>query len=273
MSEATRVTADSRMLIDHMYANCPENVTSIDVPKVGLSDHFPIFFTCKLHVQQSKGKHHSISYRSFKNFDEAKFFSDLKAVPWYIIHLFDDNNDILDAWSDLFLQIVYANIPIKQHRVKYKNQPQWITPDILDAMKCKDRHKSLGNENEFKYWRNMIRKAKQEKYQTYIKTNKGKPGSIYKLFQEVGAGKGCRIRCEIGSVNIEVHILKIHLKLQICSMTFLLMQHLNSKNLLIHQIMINLNNFVMARSQMIQHLKFHLLIRKKFDILVKCGYK
>ena len=33
VSEATRVTADSRMLIDHIYANCPENVTSIDVPK------------------------------------------------------------------------------------------------------------------------------------------------------------------------------------------------------------------------------------------------
>ena len=207
VSEATRVTADSRTLIDHIYANCPENVTSIDVPKIGLSDHFPIFFTRKLHVQPSKGKHHSISYRSFKNFDEAKFFSDLKAVPWHIIHLFDDTNDILDAWSDLFLQVVDANVPIKQHRVKYKNQPQWITPDILDAMKCRDRHKSLGNENEFKYWRNkvanMIRKAKQEKYQTYIETNKGKPGSIYKLFQEVGAGKDCRNQSEIGSVNTE----------------------------------------------------------------------
>ena len=76
------------------------------------------------HVQQSKGKHYSISYRSFKNFDEAKFFSDLKAVPWHIIHLFDDTNDILDAWSDLFLQVVDANAPIKQHRVEYKNQPQ-----------------------------------------------------------------------------------------------------------------------------------------------------
>ena len=86
------------------------------------------------------------------------------------------------------------NIPLKQHRVRHKNQPQWITPDILDAIKCRDRHKSLGNNNEFKYWRNkvtsLIRKAKQEKYQAYIETNKGKPGSIYKLFQEVGTGKG-----------------------------------------------------------------------------------
>ena len=71
VSEATRVTSVSKTLIDHIYSNCPENVTSIDVPKIGLSDHFPIFFTRKMHVQPPKRKHYTISYRSFKNFDEA----------------------------------------------------------------------------------------------------------------------------------------------------------------------------------------------------------
>ena len=207
VTEATRITSNSRTLLDHIYSNCPENITSIDVPKIGLSDHFPIFFTRKMNVQPSKGTHYTISYRSFKDFDEAKFFNDLKDIPWDIIHLFDDTNDILQAWSDLFLQVVDANVPIKHHRVKHKNQPQWITPDILDAMKCRDRHKSLGNENEYKFWRNkvtnMIRKAKQEQYQTYIETNKGKPGSIYKLFQEVGAGKGFRKQLGIVSLNTD----------------------------------------------------------------------
>ena len=67
VSEATRVTSVSKTLIDLIYSNCPENVTSIDVPKIGLSDHFPIFFTRKMHVQPPKGKHNTISYRSFKN--------------------------------------------------------------------------------------------------------------------------------------------------------------------------------------------------------------
>ena len=70
-----------------------------------------------------------------RTFDEAKFFDDLKDVPWDIIYIFDDTNDILTAWSDLFLEVVDANVLIKQQRVKCKNQPRWITPELLDAMK------------------------------------------------------------------------------------------------------------------------------------------
>ena len=194
VSEATRVTSNSKTLIDHIYSNCPENVNSLNVPKIGLSDHFPIFFTRKMHVQPPKSNHFTIFYRSFKNFDEAKFTEDLQSVPWDTIKLFDDTDDIMEAWLDLFLQVVDKHVPIKQHRVKHKNQPQWMTTEILDAIKCRDRHKSLGNDKEYKFWRNkvikLINNSKKLQYQTFIDNNKDSPGSIYKIFQEVGAGKG-----------------------------------------------------------------------------------
>ena len=37
-------------------------------------------------------------------------------------------------------------------------------------------------------------------YQTYIENNKDNPGSIYKVFQEVGAGKGCKKPPNITSI-------------------------------------------------------------------------
>ena len=111
-----------------------------------------------MHNHIPKGNHYTISYRSFKDFDEAKFINDLQSVPWDFIKLFDDVNDILETWADLFLEAVDKNVPIKQHRVKHKNQPQWITPDILDAIKSRDRHKSLGNDSEYKYWQNKVSK-------------------------------------------------------------------------------------------------------------------
>ena len=206
VSEPTRVTSDSSTLIDHIYANCPENVNSLNIPKIGLSDHFPIFFTRKMHVQPPKTEHYTISYRSFKHFNEDKFTEDLQSVPWDTIKIFDDTDDIMEAWLDLFLQVVDKHIPIKQHRVKQKNQPQWLSPEILDAMKCRDRHKSIGNEDEYKLWRNktikMIQKAKRIQYQTFLDNNKNNPSSIYKIFQEVGAGKGLRKQSTIGSVKV-----------------------------------------------------------------------
>ena len=99
------------------------------------------------------------------------------------------------------------HIPIKQHRVKQKNQPQWLSPEILDAMKCRDRHKSIGNEDEYKLQKNqtiqMIQKAKRKKKnQTFLDNNKNNPSSIYKIFQEVGAGKSLRKQSTTGSVKV-----------------------------------------------------------------------
>ena len=78
-------------------------------------------------------------------------------------------------------------------------------------MKTRDRHKSLGNENDYKYWRNkvnkLIKEGKKNQYQNFIENNKNKPSSIYKLFQEVSAGKGCRKQSKISSVkNNGIHI-------------------------------------------------------------------
>ena len=159
-----------------------------------------------MHVQPPKSNHFTISYRSFKNFDEAKFTEDLQSVPWDTIKLFDDTDDIMEACLDLFLQVEDKHVPIQQHRVKHKNQPQWMTTEILDAIKCRDRHKSLGNDKEYKFWRNKVMKlinnSKKLQYQTFNDNNKDSPGSIYKIFQEVGAGKGLLRQPVVTSLKI-----------------------------------------------------------------------
>ena len=164
-----------------------------------------------MHVQPPKSNHYTISYRSLKKFDKAKFIEDLQSVPWNTIKLFDRTDDIVEAWLDLFLQIVDSHVPVKQHKVKHKTQPQWMSPEILDAMKCRDRHKSVGNDTEYKIWRNkvikLINNSKKAQYQTFIDNNKGNPGSIYKIFQEVGAGKGLHRQSTVKSVKVgDTHI-------------------------------------------------------------------
>lgn len=192
VTQATRVTPRSSTLIDHIYCNIQENCSNVSVPNLGISDHFPIFFTRKINSCKPKSKHYSISYRSFKNFNEENFKNDLRLIPWDIVKMFDDPNDALDTWSRLFLDVVNKHIPIKQHRVKHKTQPQWLTPEIIEAIKNRDRFKAIGNDAEFKVWRNkvtcLIRKSKKSRYEAFLE-DESNPNNIWKLFKEVGASK------------------------------------------------------------------------------------
>ena len=147
----TRVTNYSKTLIDHIYCNTQCNFLSVDVPILGLSDHFPIFVSRKINsFSIHKKSHYSISYRFFRNFSEAEFISDLDATPWDIVKMFDDTNDIVETWSSLFFDIVNKHLPLKQHRVKYKQQPKWLIGEIIDAIKTRDRYKAINNNKQYK---------------------------------------------------------------------------------------------------------------------------
>ena len=81
-----RKTAQSQTLIDHIYCNVEANVSSVNVPEIGLSDHFPIFLTRKTNCTEPKFSHHSVTYRSFKFFNEQMFINDLQSAPWDVIN-------------------------------------------------------------------------------------------------------------------------------------------------------------------------------------------
>ena len=190
---ATRKTAHSQTLIDHIYCNVESNISSINVPEIGLSDHFPIFLTRKTNCTLPKILHQTISYRSFKSFNEQDFINDLQSAPWDIIKIFDDTNDTLDSWSSMFIEIVDKHLPLKTLRVKRKQQPKWLTPEIIEAIKTRDRYKSLNEDILYRSWRNkvvnLIKKSKKSQYSAIINENNNNPSSIWKLFKEIGINK------------------------------------------------------------------------------------
>ena len=103
VNEPDRVVPNSSAtLIDHIYSNFSDNIQFIDIPKIGLSDHYPVFVSRKVNSHMPKVVHHTIRYRSFKNFNEANFISDLESIPWDVIKVFDNVDDALDAWYSLF---------------------------------------------------------------------------------------------------------------------------------------------------------------------------
>ena len=203
----TRITDHSLTLIDYIYCNSLSNVLSTKVPILRLSDHFPVFVTRKLNSSSVlKKSHHSISYRSFKNFNETEFIFDLSSTPWDVIKIFDDTNDIVESWSSLFLDIIDKHLPLKQHRVKRKQQPKWLNGEIIEAIKKRDRYKSKNDNERYKIWRNkvcsLIKQSKKHQYSEILNENANNPASVWKLFKEIGASK-CKDSCGIFSLKVD----------------------------------------------------------------------
>ena len=137
-----------------------------------------MFCTRKSHTSVCKNTHQVITYRSFKNFEEAYFLSEQ----------FDHVDDIVSAWKSLFLEVLDKHAPKKSHRVKKKYQPDWLSLEILDCMKERNKCKINGNITAYKELRNkvtnLINIAKKKTYQSKIEEGRSDPRTIWKLFKD-----------------------------------------------------------------------------------------
>ena len=151
----------------------------------------PFFANRKLNFFVGKHCHQTINYHSFKHFDEQSFIQDLSLIPWEVIQLFNNVDEMVEIWNSLFLEVVNKHAPLKCHRIKRKCQPDKITPEILDHIKERNKCKINGNLDQYRILRNkitsLIKNSKQNVHQAEIENGKDDPRSIWKLFRNFGA--------------------------------------------------------------------------------------
>ena len=68
---------------------------------------------------------------------------DLSTIPWDIIDC-TDIDTMLEKWY-VFLSVVDKHLPIRQKRVKFRNQPEWFGDDIKAAMDMRNYFARLNN--------------------------------------------------------------------------------------------------------------------------------
>ena len=110
-----------------------------------ISDHFTVCFSRKINNKISKSDHITTSYRSFKNFNEDAFISDLSGdLNSFTVSPQSDINDDLMIWYSIFLKHLDHHTPYKTKRVKSKKLPDWYNDEIAATRKrrdaCKRRH-------------------------------------------------------------------------------------------------------------------------------------
>lgn len=169
---ATKLDTTTSTLIDHIYSNCPLQVSGVGVGNLSASDHFPVFcsWLCKQPLE-AKHCHTTVTYRSFKRFNEANFLNDLRNTPFDLVYQETDPDSALLLWYNLFNPVLDKHAPLRQRRVK-KEKPPWLNKELIDAMEIRDRLKKNKRSDEYKKHRtrvkNLVVKAKKAVYKKMI---------------------------------------------------------------------------------------------------------
>ena len=151
ISSPTRVTDSYETIIDHVYSNFPDYITSVSVPHYSISDHYPVCVTRKISNTFERGPVHKfISYRETRSFNESDFISELEEQPWTVINIFDTASDALDYFITNFNSVLNKHAPKKKRRVKKTKQPNRMNQNIMAARRTRD------SIDKSKIWRNTV---------------------------------------------------------------------------------------------------------------------
>jgi hypothetical protein len=144
INQPTRVTENSKTLIDVFLTSTPNLVAETKVVPVSISDHDLVFASLKLKKERTKPVY--IYARSYKRYNREAFLKDMSAAPWSVVDCFDDVEDSLNAFNLLFNEILDCHAPVK--KIKIRNRPNpFVTDDIRELMKTRN------------HWRKEARKT------------------------------------------------------------------------------------------------------------------
>ena len=194
-TEPTRITEQSKSLIDAILVYNQHRIVDSDVVSLSISDHSLIY--CVLTAGVPKATLRTIEYRSFKGFDENAFIQNLKNVPWHIVDDESNVNDAVLTWNKLFTEVVDSHAPLKKRRVKGTTAP-WMNNKIAEAMRDRNYHLRKAQKSNSTYHWGMYRKLrnfvnreikswKSNYYCNLIKESKGDSSIVWKAVNEASS--------------------------------------------------------------------------------------
>ena len=141
-----------------------------------MSDHSPVI--CSMPGKMSKSRtegHTTIHYQSFKNFEKNDFLHDLYLTPFDNISQCTDATQALNIFYDMLKPVVDKHAPMRRKRVKQQILPGWLTGEVAEAMKIRDKLKKDRKFSDYKKQRNkvstLIRDAKRNYFSKLINQN------------------------------------------------------------------------------------------------------
>jgi hypothetical protein len=211
ISQPTRVTSQSRTLIDLCFVSTPTCFTSGVIPLAG-SDHLLIYASRP--GRSGRFKQPMKEIRSFKKCNLNTLLTDLMEAPWEVMDVFDSMDDKWGYWKTLFMEIVDKHAPLIRIRPKQYSH-QWISDDIRMLMKSRNYYHN-------KYWKTQdgqdwetykrlrnevkvrLRESKKEHFERVCRDMLKKPR---RLWDELNRGLGRKRKSDICQLETSSGIL------------------------------------------------------------------
>ena len=198
IKEPTRVTSNTKSLIDVLITTTPSLFNKAGVLSVTLSDHYPIYGIIAFPGSNLK-KHKIITTRSWNENNINKFVNELEQVSWSVIDAFDDVDNMCFAWEREFKSIFDNCFPRKRKRIRKKTHP-WLDSMLLRLMRKRDqmhkRERKSGSSvdwDEYKRLRNLVTSALRKKRRNYfsnkLNETSGNPKAFWDTLHLVYPGK------------------------------------------------------------------------------------
>ena len=165
INQPTRVTGDTKTLIDHMATNRPDAVSHSGVIACGISDHDMVYLNRSMRLTHIKRDPKVIETRKYNHFDSTAFLTDLKAAPFNEYSRFTNSpGEMWTIWKTLYLDILNKHAPVTKIKIKGNNLP-YITSNVRRMIRQRDYLRKKANETGSKYLRQAFLNIRDRVYQ------------------------------------------------------------------------------------------------------------
>ena len=202
INSPTRISKDSKSLIDLIAVNYPQNICDSGVVSANLSDHELVYCVRKINWRKAPAQFKT--FRNYANYNPCDFRRDLEGVTWNSVSTRDGPPvGVNDLWADFkraFVLISDRHAPVIQKRVRGVDNCSCLNRSIKLNMRQRDyflRKARTTNHSEdwarYRCFRNRvtsdIKKAKAAYNRRLIDESGGDPKTFWKTIKKILQGE------------------------------------------------------------------------------------
>ena len=167
INEPTRVTLDTKTLIDHIATTDPKNIVNSGVIRLGISDHYAVFCVRKFMGKLLKSPKTFVT-RQLKNVNKNAFIEALNRVYCDDLLDVDDPTIMEQLWTRVFVGILDKHAPVLKH-LKHNSKniySPFVTSELIRKRRARDVLKTRAVETSsevlMQAYRNLINQINRE---------------------------------------------------------------------------------------------------------------